>query len=459
MARLQNLPTEVVLHIGSYLRPKYTPGKKLLHNFNNDRLIQRELHGQRQALVSLTRTSHRHYKLFTSFLYESVSVHSGLKAPRQWLSLMKTLSQNEDLCRLVKQLYIHLDGEHTLSSTDVADYEYVTDLVTLEAWLKKASWPDAMYSFNVFELSSAVLFTLVNNAQDLILSAEPLSLSEILDAIHDMNEILSTQQTNKSTLSSLESISMRKEYTDAESHWAWPRERLFNARFIDGAKSLKETYIVGTALQFHNWSSTNLTTLAFNDSSMPLPILANAIRACPRLERFFWKKPIRRDMHPYAVHPWLILGALGIRRATLRTLVIDFNGTCETDLQSPAFELSAFTRLEAAWVDISVFKSNKANFTDANSDPLNPTVVEGSPLIRTLPPSLRKLHISGAMNDFNFDEVLWLARPNNREPRHIPAELALDGGYLDGDMFKLWDYRNDYEHIPTADLDPQPFLW
>ncbi|KAK1708482.1 hypothetical protein BDP67DRAFT_492637 [Colletotrichum lupini] len=459
MAGLQNLPTEVVLHIGSYLCPKYTPGKKLLHNFNNDRLIQRELCGQRQALVSLTRTSRRHYKLFTSFLYESVSVHSGLKAPRQWLSLMKTLSQNEDLCRLVKQLYIHLDGEHALSSADVADYEYFRDLITLEAWLKKASLPVVMHSFNVFELSSAFLFTLVNNAQDFVLSAEPLSLSGILDAIHDMDEIVSTQQTNKSTISSLKSFSMRKTYTDAESHWAWPRERLFNARFIDGAKNLKESYIVGTALQFHNWSSTHLTTLAFNDSSMPLPVLASAIRACPRLERFFWKKPIRRDMHPYAVHPWLILGALGIRRATLRTLVIEFNGTCETDLQSPAFELSTFTRLEAAWVDISVFESNKANFTDVSSDPLNPAVVEGSPLIRTLPPSLRKLHISGSMNDFIFDEVLWLTRPGNHEPRHVPAEFALDGGYLDGDMFKLWDYRNDYEHIPTADLDPQPFLW
>ncbi|KAG7067912.1 hypothetical protein JMJ76_0007611 [Colletotrichum scovillei] len=328
-----------------------------------------------------------------------------------------------------------------------------------QAWLKKASLPAAMHSFNTFELSSAVLFTLVNNAQDFILSAEPLSLSGILDAIHDMDEIVSTQQTNKSTMSSLKSFSMRKTYTDAESHWAWPRERLFNARFIDGAKNLKESYIIGTALQFHNWSSTHLTTLAFNDSSMPLGILANAIRACPRLERFFWKKPIRRDMHPYAVHPWLILGALGIRRATIRTLVIDFNGTCETDLQSPAFELSTFTRLEEAWVDISVFESNKANFTDASSDPLNPTVVEGSPLIRTLPPSLRKLHISGSMNDFIFDEVLWLTRPRNHEPRHVPAEFALDGGYLDGDMFKLWDYRNDYEHIPTADLDPQPFLW
>ncbi|KAJ3939899.1 uncharacterized protein N0V96_009888 [Colletotrichum fioriniae] len=459
MAELQTLPTEVILHIGSYLRPKYTPGKKLLHDFDNDRLIQRELCGQRQALVFLTRTSRRHYNLFTSSLYESVRVHSGPKAPRQWLSLMKTLSQNKDLCRLVKQLHIHLDGENALSPTEVPDYEYAMGMATLEAWLKNACWPDAMYLFNVFELSSAVLFTLVNNAQDFILSAEPLSLSGILDAINDMDEILSTQQTNKSTLSSLKSFSMRKDYTDAESHWAWPRERLFNARFIDGARNLKESYITGTALQFHNWSSTNLTTLAFSDSSMPLPILANAIRACPRLEQFFWKKPIQRAVHPYAVHPWLILGALGIRRATLRTLVIDFNGTCETDLQSPPFELSTFTRLEAAWVDISVFESNRANFTDAGSDPLNPTVVEGSPLIRTLPPSLRKLHMSGAMTEFIFDEVLWLTRPANREPRHVPAEFAMDGGYLDGDMFKLWDYRNDYEHIPTADLDRQPFLW
>ncbi|KAK1621649.1 hypothetical protein BDP81DRAFT_401029 [Colletotrichum phormii] len=458
MAELRNLPPETILHIVSYLLPDYTPGKELLDKLKSDCLIQKELCDQRRALASLARTCRRYYNLLIPFLYESVSVHCGASAPRQWLSLMKTLLHNKDLCRLVKQLYIHFDSNRTLVSPTIRADAYVRDMVSLETWLKKVCKPNADIS-RPFEVSSAFLFTLASNTQDFTLSASGLSLSASLDAIHDVDQILPNHQTSESTFSSLKSVSLRKGHWDPSSHWTGSRERWLTARFITRARNLREAHLVRAALEFPSPPSTNLTTLALSNCTISLPILANAIRACPKLEKFFWKKQRRWDLHPHTIPPWLILGALGIRRATLRTLVIDFDGVCGRGTQVPAVELSTFTNLEEAWVDISVFDKDRGNYTDSESDPLNLTVVEGSPLIRTLPSSIRKLHLSGAMTDFIYEEVLWLARAGMNKTRHIPEDFALDGGYLDGDMFNLYDHRNDDQHLPTTVLDRQPFLW
>ncbi|KAH9238376.1 hypothetical protein K456DRAFT_1758804 [Colletotrichum gloeosporioides 23] len=433
MARLSELPPEMIRHIGSFLCPDWSGEMVLDHaDLGWDWVwdIYDAHKANRESLFNFAFTSKGYYQLLVPELMRSVGVisRSGDTEVRQLFKLLRLLFHNPAAsCGAVRKLFIFLHSEdHPGEPFDLSNpthqrevqlLEEVAGRVGIDIWKKTFSWN----SFEAGHIIGSILTTkadfLPHFLKGFVIGILILHLSNIRDL---------TILLPSTSLKAMVNVLRRAQRSIANSnkqlpllhlqHFAITHTREYKGQLPDGFQTLfsfrpdSTAYLRDCQLRAPLAWSTNITSLALREIRYITPsTLEQLIMNCERLTRFVYAHDVW--VCPEFPSPGTILQTLKKHASSLKVLCLNFVWIDEqaNELPPPYIDsFKEFTCLGALWISCACFGEDSQ-----------------SSVLRRIPPSLYILHLAGDASVV-ADDLEWWA--NILTGKSLGGEDTSSGG-------------------------------
>ncbi|CAI0645464.1 unnamed protein product [Colletotrichum noveboracense] len=419
MAKLSDLPLELVRHIASFPRPDW-PGALLLDHDEGWELVHdiREVHNaNRASLLNFSYTAKAYHIGLAPELVRSHGVldRTGGNELRKLFKLLRYLLHNPASSPdAVRKLFIHLhsdeypgspSGWYHAPQRDIDLLKEAALCFGINIWRETLAWNDDMVGWSIGETLISIPHSLkgflvvliilnLPNIRDLSIILPPASQMAVTQLLRLVQKRRAVDNDMQPILR-LESIAVRNwNFDDIQ-----PRgfETLFN--FRPHASIYFCNCILDAPLP---WAS-NITSLVFRDvKGITLSTVCQLINDTLHLTKFICIQKVESENSP-VLSPGSMFQALKKHGSSLKTLCLGiFLGYGRFVDQTPPPYINSFkefTVLEQMWINCSCFGDRFG---------------VGSKVLRTIPTSLWRLHFAGSVEIIEDDYV------------HIPEHLAWD---------------------------------
>ncbi|KAF6813062.1 hypothetical protein CMUS01_12920 [Colletotrichum musicola] len=440
---------------------------------------------QSLSIRSFARTNKRCHQAVTGESYRSVSI-TGRAVPQKVMSLLRLASENLLIRNSVRQICLWLTpdtyNEPCIPHDDLpflrlnafwrkmhyvfrykttavdgsfSDFAGTSVLVGqsggYQGFFRLSTDQQSMLETAVYRFApEAFLLLSFPNLEDLGLSLSADLLGLILRVLLESPVRLSALRSL--TLSALPCLrEPLEEELDLQIH---DMERLLQV-----APGITDLFIRG--FDFLALSSDSLTSLGLRDICIEPNTLMMIMSGCRNLARFTFTafRPT-----PGPLDPSELVLALVPRADTLRTIWVNVTSGVsdtryvETDTEILIHSLRQFTKLENLWLDLGTFAPHHVfnpegldGLADATDEDRNEDWNWGNALLRTLPASLKRLHIWYSCMDRLYSDLEWLAL-HNTNLREVAFEMPSSGHYL-YDLFENAGIK------ALRRVDDEPVMW
>lgn len=463
MAKLSDLPLELVRHIASFLCPDW-PGALLLDHDEGWEWVHdiRKVHNANQAsLLDFSYTSKAYHLGLAPELVRSLGVldRTGGNELRMLFKLLRYLLHNPASSPgAVRKLFIDLYSDKHTGRSSGLDHVCQRDMDLLKEaalcfginiWRETLGWNDDMVGWSIGEVLIHVPHSLkgflvgliilnLPNIRDLSIMLPPAShmaVTQLLRLVQKRRAVDNEMQP----ILHLESIAVRNwNFDDIQ-----PRgfETLFDFRHH------ALVYFCNCMLDAPLPWAPNITSLVFRDvRGITLSTVCQLINDTLRLTKFICIQKVESENSP-VLSPGSIFRALKKHGSSLKTLCLGVFLWYESfpDQTPPPYikSFKEFTVLEQMWINCSYFGDRYG---------------VGSKVLRTIPTSLWRLHLAGSVEILEDDMLRWaeiLSGKHFAEENDKGDDEGDDEGDEEGDEkgdmvddLEEDDNDNDFVHIP-----------
>lgn len=423
MVFIQDLPSELILHICSFLRTNYE-GKQLIAEEIDGRIsIVCSARDSRNALFNFSATCKTYRNMSVHELQGSIEVHkwSAWHITRRLVSLLRHAHTGALNPKSVQQLYIgfwNVCYQHTVSVDDIAAMDSVASSMGLEAFRApmSTSFHDPQSGMWCRDLSRksflgflahliVIILLKFNSVRHLALLLPTRVLQGITKSASQV--IHKPQQDGKGNrirdLLTLQSLAVGPDpWYAANTGSVAQIDPGFGALFSwnTGAEVFIRGFEVGDALAH---IAPKLGSIVLSGCSISKSQFHHILSRCQALEKFtFIYSGMGASVLSAIPSPGDTIGMLKKHTATLKTLSLDFPSFIYRRDHSPLHCLGEFTALRRLSLSASTLRWI---FTDALWDDNIHKEVEREaaldanityiPFLRTIPPSLKVFHVAG----------------------------------------------------------------
>ncbi|KAK1569927.1 uncharacterized protein LY79DRAFT_594588 [Colletotrichum navitas] len=458
MAKLPDLPTELLLIIASFLWSNQPAKKRLLETSINrqHQPLARSLYRERSSVINLSSACKALHEALKAEKYRFVSIH-GHNSAQKLLSLLRLIRVRPEIGHHIQRFHLRLipfDKKVTSVSyeqlrslrTWAETIGVVVDDAVLSSALKYDDYKDPdpgvgpyKHDKTCLSILCAMMCYYLRNVKEISLSVSLGLFSIFPDQLMSRRPKSTWNQCSVNPLPNLRSLALETDQPEVRGGDCMDLEDII--RMADVVKGVSEVYLRGFGLRVTfqmTLSNHFLHSLVLQDVFFPPGKISvyRFLESCKSLASFTY---LRTDnMADHLRHslpsPVRMQRALRNSRKSLKTLCIYCGPKIRDD--GTAQFLDTFGRfhcLESLWVDAwscgwaegdnvetDVEIESESNFLEEE-----PTPASAVRLIHTLPPSLRRLHIDGPI-DRIYDSLRWFA--NHCRDGMMPRlkELAFD---------------------------------
>ncbi|OHW90084.1 hypothetical protein CSPAE12_11310 [Colletotrichum incanum] len=465
MAKLPELPIELLLTIASFLWSNQ-PAKKRLLDASTSRkhgALARTLHRERSSVIGFSSACKSLHEALKAEKYRFVSIH-GHNSAQKLLSLLRLIRVRPEIGDHIQQLHLQLIP--LACDTTSVSYEQLRSLktwaetigivvedATLLNALNYESGEDHEDSESCFPSTNqyehdktclrilcSMLFYYLRDVKEITLSTSWELFSTLPDQLKSSRSDSQQSLWPRNFLPALQSLAFETNLPSVGESDCMNSCDIIGMAQI--ARGVSDVYLRGFGLH-HNtgmaFSNKFLHSLVLQDVYLPSYRGGSVyafLESCKNLSKFIY---IRSDnihqTYEYSIpSPLRIQEALKSSRKSLRTLCFYYGPTLRDHEIGRFFEsFKNFLCLENLWVDAwscgwavedniesEVEMESESNFVEEA-----PTPASVTKLIQTLPPSLRRLHIDGPV-DCVYDSLRWLALHCRDGMMPLLKEMAFD---------------------------------
>ncbi|KAF4922627.1 Halomucin [Colletotrichum viniferum] len=414
MAKLSDLPPEMIRHIGSFLCPEW-PGELMLdHGPEHDWVW--EVYGSQNekwySLANFSYTTKVYNEALLSERLRSLGVcdWTGGHGVRQLLQLLRLLLHNPAAsCNVVRKLFVMMPShDHACEPFDLSNPSHQRDMQLLEETAQGVGfdiWKETFAplgdtpshiigkilttkdGFKPHFLQGLLLGLLIlhlRNIRDLTIELPAISLMAMTHVLRRVQEQRASGGEKRPILY-LHSVAI-------SSSWAFDNQMPGDFEGLFSMRTQASVYF--RDCQLHTslaWSFT-ITSLALRElRGIDTSTLTDLISNCTSLTRFIYTHDVV-DMLDIP-SPGTILQALKKHRSSLEILCLSFvyNGDQHHRLPPPYIDsFDDFWRLQGLWINCACFGND----------------IQSS-VLRTIPSSLEKLHLVGDASVIADDLEWW----------------------------------------------------
>lgn len=433
MARLSELPPEMIRHIGSFLCSDWSGEMVLDHaELGWDWVwdIYDAHKDNRESLFNFAFTSKGYYQLLVPELLRSVGVisRSGDAEVRQLFKLLRLLFHNPAAsCGAVRKLFIFLHSEdHPGEPFDLSNSSHQREVQLLEEVARRVGidiWKET-FSWNSFEAGHIIGSILTTKADFLPHFLKGFMIGILILHLSNIRDL--TILLPSTSLKAMVNVLRRVQQYIANSnkrrpllhlqHFAITHTPEYEGQRPDGFQTLfsfrpnSTAYLRDCQLRAPLAWSTNITSLALREIRYITPsTLEQLIMNCERLTRFVYTHDVW--ICPEFPSPGTILQTLEKHASSLKVLCLNFVWIDEqaNELPPPYIDsFEDFTCLGALWISCACFGEDSQNS-----------------VLRRIPPSLHILHLAGDASVV-ADDLEWWA--NILTGKSLGGEDTSSGG-------------------------------
>ncbi|KAJ3956338.1 hypothetical protein N0V92_007120 [Colletotrichum tropicale] len=408
MAKLSDLPLELVRHFASFLCPDW-PGALLLDHDEGWEWVHdiRKVHNaNRASLLNFSYTSKAYHLGLAPELVRSLGVldRTGGNELRMLFKLLRYLLHNPASSPgAVRKLFIDLYLDKHTGRSSGLDHVCQRDMDLLKEaalcfginiWRETLAWNDDMVGWSIGEVLIHVPHSLkgflvgliilnLPNIRDLSIMLPPAShmaVTQLLRLVQKRRAVDNDMQP----ILQLESIAVRN----------WNFDDVLPSGFetLFAFRPHASIYFCNCILDAPLPWAPNITSLIFRDvKGIKLSTVCQLINDCLRLTRFIYIQKIDSENSP-VLSPGSMFRALKKHGSSLKTLCLGVVLWYELfpDQTPPPYITSFkdFTVLEQMWINCSCFGDRHG---------------VGSKVLRTIPTSLWRLHLAGSVEIIEDD--------------------------------------------------------
>ncbi|KAK2040952.1 hypothetical protein LZ31DRAFT_603283 [Colletotrichum somersetense] len=432
MAKLSDLPQELLLTIVSLLRGNEPAKKRMLEASisKNHNALARALHRARYSVISLSSTCKALHEKLKAEKYRFVSIH-GHNSAQKLLSLLRLIRARPEIGSQIRQLHLQLAplarGVTMLSYDQLCSIEVwagtigvvvtealLTSLLSYEVHGDVDDPDDREFSIEQHNLDKACLRILYGMVCHYVEDVRDISLSTSLDLFSAFpNQLISQRpmwprnSSSRNLLSALRSLALETN----KGVWQDGYEISKMAEVVDG---VLEVYLRGCSLYTTKpaYSNNCLHNLILQDTD----ISCDFLKSCKSLSRFIYLRTGNISDRRSLPSPRLIKKALKSSQHSLKTLCFSCGPKPRNQGTGRFFDsFKKFPCLENLRIDTwscglaggdndqidSISDDEMESYYAAGTWFMSNLTEEGrkaasaNRLIKSLPPSLRRLHING----------------------------------------------------------------
>ncbi|TDZ13587.1 hypothetical protein C8035_v004499 [Colletotrichum spinosum] len=408
MAQLFDLSPECVLHICSFLMGHPGEFKSLLYRSSSERQISRKLNKPRTSALNFSRTAKRYHAILyiESFRTVSISCTCGPSA-QNLLSFLRLLhSANSSIADSVRRLHLHVGSAswQGASDEDIRCIDPIATSVGIDIWKPVMHGQIMLESLAFFLKSHGYAFCSFLAALLLLKTRKVGQLILSLPRCEDFMTTARVWRWSNVKLSVLQSVATKCPHGSNQGHYMLPDE--FGSWLLASAPTFSEWVMQGL---YANPPPDNITSLVLQKTGPnKFELVGEVIKQCRNLAKFTFIWPTTDSPDDHAC-PSQVVRALLCRASTLRTICLDF-ALSKSRFRMPC-QIVSFQRficLENLWLDVGAFQDAVINIApNSNGDEQ-----WANSVIRRLPKSLKKLHLSGCPSSFMSD-LSWLVEQHS----------------------------------------------
>ncbi|KAK2027969.1 hypothetical protein LX32DRAFT_721195 [Colletotrichum zoysiae] len=465
MAKLSDLPQELLLEIISLLRSNEPAKKRMLEASlsKNHNALARALHRERYSVISLSSTCKALHEKLKAEKYRFVSIH-GHNGAQKLLSLLRLMRARPEIGSQIRRLNLQLAplarGVTMLSYDQlrsmkawadtigvVVDDAVLTSLLSYEIHGDVNDPKDREFSIEQHNLDGACLRILygilchyLQDVREISLSTSPDLFSAFPNQLIFQRPMWPRNSSSRHLLPGLRSLA----FETSKGGWQDGFELAKMAEVVGG---VPEVYLRGCSLYTTKpaYSNNSLHSLVLQDTD----ISCDFLKSCKSLSRFIYLRTGNVSDSRSLPSPRRIKKALKSSRHSLKTLCFSCGPKPRNQGASRCFDsFKKFPCLENLWIDTwscrlaggdddqidSISDSEMELYYDAGTWPMSNLTGEGrkaasaNRLIKSLPPSLRRLHISGPVTANRiYGSMTRLSTQCSGGTMRGFKELAVDG--------------------------------
>ncbi|KAH0428265.1 hypothetical protein CcaCcLH18_09155 [Colletotrichum camelliae] len=449
MAKLTDLPPEMIRHIGSFPCPDWLGELMLDHLGGYDWIwdVYGDQNDDWESLFNFSYTSRLYKQILTPETLRSIGIRNRGRDViddtdvRSLFDLLRLLLHNPAAsCGSVRTLFVLMPWDQepcellnmrnasyrrnmqlleeaaqglgfdiwteTLAHNDSEEGHSIRDILTEEAKFQ----PNFLKGFLI-----GLLILHLPKIRDLTIEAPAISLVAMTKLLRRVQELRAAGSEKRSILHLHSVAASACWHPNYDLAWDFDFAALFSLRPQSSVYFQACQMIVPLT-----WSS-NITSLALREMvDMTTSTLTELICSCSRLTRFIYTHEV--DDNPDVPSPHIILQALKKHSSSLEVLCLSFLSLEEQydDLPAPYIDsFDDFTRLQALWINSACFGTGSQ-----------------SSVLRTIPTSLERLHLAGDVSAVAHDLEWWAGTLT--EKSDSPDEEDIDS-------LASWGFSSDDE--------------
>ncbi|KAF4839034.1 hypothetical protein CGCTS75_v000407 [Colletotrichum tropicale] len=475
MAKLTDLPPEIILMIIKILRPRFD-GKLLVATghekvsagdyYDTAFAVSDLLHEnsqKRHALASFA-LSHRAFsRASVEQIHSIVGIHNlpestGLK---RMASLLQLIDRNNTVRTSIRHLYVHT--EYPTSRRGVMDFNE-EEVATLLQPFAPAGLDLPCHDSSAFDplrtyLGYCVAFILIR-----LPSLQKLTLSVSLPTLRMLIRVLSIARTHQHPFSTIPLfVPALRTLTISNIRWEYHGEPEFSQWMRPGSERCFHKSVFRKQLNI-----STVTSLVLDEVLMHVTLLAKTLRSCLALRKLVCVRFSVQMMSPSDLDAFM--DAIRDQYKTLDTLGLDLT-TCHYVQDQRVYDriatLGDLPNLEQLWIttcsfadddeedniDNSESQGHNSNESDTDDSNLEEHEVFET-FLPSLPESLKRLHLGGGVRPIRQSLLDMAQRIKMGGLRNL-REIGLSRGQWDDELDEAFA-----EYVPVrTTVDPRPAMW
>ncbi|TDZ29979.1 hypothetical protein C8035_v003546 [Colletotrichum spinosum] len=477
MAGLGKMPSEIILEICSHLQI-IVASKIILSKRDTDKNVHAAIHKERRHLFSLSRINRRFYAIVSPLTFKFVSIH-GANPLRKLMTFLRAVEGNGSVRASVRQFYLQFNERDRatypgpLADEDLELIIAVAKRMGINVWRASPKYPHYFGVIHPVLVADDAIDDLSQAMSELGINDDGFGPRQrrrrtIVDDLRDLKaaRVVLTAYVTLLRLSHLEEVTLS--VTPAAAAWLASIIRVFHTatcpsvkflllrdsqvgapgkvaqesffrdmssvdanRLLSFTPNLDELYLQRLILD-DSVSAANVTSLVLHDMELPQQSLINTLTSAHNLVKFVYVHTKHHETLRGLTASDLFT-ALISRASNMDTIIIDFRfRSLDHASQPPISNIKRFTALENLWLKIAYPMQNE-------SDPNN--------FIRTLPRSIKRLHLDGGLFVVE-DDLKWLSDHYNTGGMPNLEEIAFSWLFRDGPLGRMWKEQGmDVEEI------------
>ncbi|KAF4853327.1 hypothetical protein CGCSCA4_v002113 [Colletotrichum siamense] len=472
MAKLTDLPPEIILMIIKILRPRFD-GKLLVHEktsagdyYDTALTVSDLLHENSQKRCALASFSLSH-KAFSQASVEQMYSITGIHnlsegtALERMTSLLQLIDRNNTVRTSIQHLYVHTQYPFPIRDFVVFDEAEVTTLLE--------SFAPVGLNLSCLDPSAAQpLLSHLGYCVALILIRLPnlqeLTLSVPQPALQTLSQVLSIVRTHQNPYSTIPlSVPALRALTISNVLWDYHGEPEFSQWMRPGCERYFHKFVLRRQLNI-----STVTSLVLNEVRMKVPLLAKTLRSCLALRKLVCVRFAARMMSSSDLDAFM--DAIREQYKTLDTLCLDlttWHYVQDQHVYDGIATLGDLPSLEQLWITTCTFaddgeednidnsESQGHNSNESDTDDSNLTEHEVfETFLPSLPESLKRLHLAGGVRPIRQSLLDMVQRIKMGGLRNL-REIGLSRGQWDDELEEAFA-----EYVPVrTTVDPRPAMW